>query len=172
MDLADELGYVVRAPGAVRVSVQRLAATRSVARVAARPLPRVDTWTRTLTHGRHSLTGLVLGLPVLDVSTRGRTSGRVRTTQLVAIPSGGALAVVGTNFGRARTPAWVHNLDADPSATVSYRGRSVEVRARPASAGEHEAVLGRAEELYVGYLYYQERIRTRSVRVLVLERAP
>jgi len=168
--LAQYLGYGVRAPGVVRASVQRLAATRTVSRLAARPLPRVDSWTRTLTRGRHTLTELALGLPVLDLTTRGRASGRLRTTQLIAVPSGRDLALVGTNFGRARTPGWVHNLDADPRASVHYRERSVEVRARPATEQECAAVLARAEELYVGYGSYLERVRGRSVRVFVLER--
>ncbi len=170
MGVADDLGYPTRPPGRIRRLVQRSASTRAVTLVVSRPLPTADTWTRALTRGRYTLTELALGLPVLDLTTRGRASGRPRTTQLIAVPSGRDLALVGTNFGRARTPGWVHNLDADPRASVHYRERSVEVRARPATVQEYAAVLTRAEELYVGYGSYLERVRGRSVRVFVLER--
>ena len=37
------------------------------------------------------------------------------------------LALLGTNFGQANTPAWVLNLEADPHAQVEYAGTTVVV---------------------------------------------
>jgi deazaflavin-dependent oxidoreductase (nitroreductase family) len=167
--LADDLGYRFPSVGPVRRAVQRLSSTRPVSRALARVLPPLDTLTRRVTAGRHALPGVVVGLPVLDLTTRGRRSGALRTTHLVAVPHAGTLALIGTNFGGARTPAWVHNLEATPEATVTDRGRSRAVRARPAGPAERESVLARAETLYVGYRRYLERITGRRLRVFVLE---
>ena len=132
-------------------------------------LPPLDSLTRRATAGRYALPDLVVGLPVLDLTTRGRRSGVLRTTHLIAVPHAGTLALVGTNFGGAHTPAWVHNLEATPRATVTYRGRSRVVRARPAGPAERESILDRAETLYVGYRRYRQRITGRRLRVFVLE---
>jgi deazaflavin-dependent oxidoreductase (nitroreductase family) len=121
---------------------------------------------------RHSAPGLLAGLPVVDLTTTGRRSGHARTTHLIAVPHEDTLALLGTNFGQPATPAWALNLEADPAATLSYRGRSVPVVARPVTGAEEAAVLAHAERLYVGYRRYQSRITGRRLRVFVLERAP
>jgi deazaflavin-dependent oxidoreductase (nitroreductase family) len=81
----------------------------------------------------------------------------------------GHLAIVGTNFGQARTPGWYHNLRADPAAQVLYRGRTAAARAREAEGSERAQVLSRAEGIYGGFGEYQERIDDREVHVMVLE---
>ena len=83
---------------------------------------------------------VLAGLPVIMVTTTGARSGLPRTMPLAGIPCGDDLAVVGSNFAQPSTPAWVHNLEADPQATVVWRDRSVAVRARPATDAERELV--------------------------------
>jgi len=123
-----------------------------------------------LSRGRTSAPQIMAGLPVLDIVTTGRRSGLRRTTHLIAIPVDGTLALLGTNFGQPSTPAWVLNLEADPHATVTYRGRTVEAVARPASDEEHARVLAGSAHVYGGYLKYQQRI-TRRLRIFLLEPA-
>ena len=122
-----------------------------------------------ISRGRTSAPALLAGLPVLEVTTTGRRSGQRRTSHLIAIPVGDCLALLGTNFGQARTPAWVLNLEPDPRATVSYRARSLEVVARAAAADEADEVMRRADGLYPGYRRYRERITGRRVRIFVLD---
>ena len=57
-------------------------------------------------------------------------AGRPRTSPLIGIPVDGSIAVIGSNFGQESTPGWVYNLEADPSATVAYGERAVDVTAR------------------------------------------
>ena len=83
--------------------------------------------------GRTSAPAVLAGLPVLDLTTTGRKSGAPRTTHLISVPVGDTLALLGTNFGQGATPAWVLNLEAEPRASVTYKGRTLEVVARPAS---------------------------------------
>jgi deazaflavin-dependent oxidoreductase (nitroreductase family) len=107
---------------------------------------------------------------VLDVTTTGRKSGARRTTHLIAVPVGGSLAIIGTNFGQRATPGWVFNLEADSRATATYRNRSIDVVARPAEGAEYEQALRAAAPLYGGYDKYRERIGdSRRVRIFVLE---
>lgn len=65
----------------------------------------------------------------------------------------------------------MHNLEADPHAQVTWRGTTVPVRARPASAEEAADVWRTAGEVYVGFSAYRSRIHHRQVRIFVLEPA-
>jgi deazaflavin-dependent oxidoreductase (nitroreductase family) len=168
--LAEDLSYTFRRSNRAQRALQALVASRPGAWAFARMLPTLDTWVGRLSRGRTSVPELLAGLPVLDVTTTGRKSGRRRTTHLIAIPLGGSLAVIGSNFGQAATPGWVHNLEADPRATATYRNRSIEVLARQAGDAEFEEVLRNAAPLYGGYAAYRERIgESRRLRIFVLE---
>jgi deazaflavin-dependent oxidoreductase (nitroreductase family) len=167
--LAQQLSYRVRPANRAQRALQLLVASRGGAWVFSRVLPRLDTWVQRLTGGRHTVPSLLAGLPVVDLTTTGRRSGQARTTHLIAIPYDDTLALIGTNFGQPSTPAWVLNLEAEPHACVSYRGRTVEVMARPALEREHAEVMRRSEEVYVGYRKYAPRITGRRLRIFVLE---
>jgi deazaflavin-dependent oxidoreductase (nitroreductase family) len=169
--LASELSYVHRRPNRFQRAVQALFSTRPGAWFASELLARVDRATNELTNGRVSLPASGAGLPVLVLTSTGRKTGQPRETRLIAIPIGDTLALLGTNFGQARTPTWVLNLEADPRATVTYRGVTREVVARPATAAEHREVLANSVGVYGGYLKYQQRITGRRLRIFVLEPA-
>ncbi|MEC9449271.1 MAG: nitroreductase/quinone reductase family protein, partial [Actinomycetota bacterium] len=79
------------------------------------------------------------------------------------------LAVIGSNYGQKNTPGWVYNLEADPSATVGYRDRSVEVVARRATEAETDQVFDLARGVYPGFAKYRMRADHRVIRVFVLE---
>ena len=172
MGLAEDLDYHVRPATAVQRAAQAVVASRPGSRVVSRLLPPLDTCVQRLTHHRHSAPSLIVGLPVLDVTTIGRRSGLARTSHLIAIPYGGTLALIGSNFGGRETPAWVFNLEAQPRATVSYRGTTIEVVARPATDVELAEVMTLSERVYVGYRRYQDRITGRRLRVFLLEPVP
>src|SRR5690606_29515348 len=104
-----------------------------------------------------------------DLTTTGRKSGQRRTTHLISVPIGDTLALLGTNFGQPRTPAWVLNLEADPRAAVTYRGTTLEVVARESEEAERARVLATAAEVYPGYVKYVERVNNRRIRIFVLE---
>lgn len=107
---------------------------------------------------------------MLDLTTVGRRSGQPRTSHLIATPYAETLALLGTNFGQETTPAWALNLEAEPRATVGYRGVTREVLARPATEHETNEVFTRAASFYPGYRHYRRRVGdTRRIRVFVLE---
>ena len=104
-------------------------------------------------------------------TTTGRKSGLRRTSHLIAVPYADTLALLGTNFGQSGTPAWVLNLEADPRATLTHHGATLEAIARPATDAEQAEVLAGSAAVYGGYLKYQDRITHRRLRIFVLEHA-
>ena len=172
MGLAEDLGYRFPRRTALHRYVQDVASTRLGAWLFSRCLRRMDDVVGRLTGGRASAPELLAGLPVIDVTTVGRRSGRRRTSHLIAVPYAGTLALLGTNFGQPSTPSWALNLEADPHVTLRYCGRARDAVARLVSDEEQAAVLSASAAVYGGYLAYQRRITGRRLRVFVLDEAP
>jgi deazaflavin-dependent oxidoreductase (nitroreductase family) len=166
--LAADLDYRIAAPNVLQRGVRLAASSRVGSRVLARLLPPLDRAVARLSRGRTTAVELLAGLPVIEVTTTGRRSGRTRRTQLIAIPVADTLALLGTNFGQASTPTWALNLEADPTAVLTHKHRRVEVVARPADDGERATVLDRAGQVYLGYPKYLGRISGRTVRIFIL----
>lgn len=120
-------------------------------------------------HGRRSLPGILLGLPVVVLTTVGARSGAARSGPVVVLRSGEKLAALGTNFGQERRPAWSANLAAHPEAVITWRGRQWRVRARLATDAEAAAIWETAERAYRGFAAYRRRVTTRVIEVWVLE---
>jgi deazaflavin-dependent oxidoreductase (nitroreductase family) len=171
MGTASELGYTHRRVNPFQRSMQALGSSKPGAWAFARVLPPVDRLLDRATHGRRSAPDLLAGLPVVMVTTTGRRSGQPRTAPLISVPLGDDLALLGTNFGGPDTPAWVFNLEADPRATVAYRGRSIAVVARPADDAERARVWAASQGVYAGYAKYRTRVHDREIRIFVLEPA-
>lgn len=171
MGIADDLGYRFRTPNPFQRLMQLFGSTALGAKFFKVVLPRLDTLVGRVTRGRHSAPGVLAALPVLDIVTTGRKSGQPRRTHLIAVPHGDTLALLGTNFGQKSTPAWVFNLEAESSLTVTYRGTTVAAVARAATPEEESAVLARSESVYPGYRAYQKRISGRRLRIFLLDPA-
>lgn len=169
MGLQSDLGYEVRSANAAQRAVQKVAATRAGSWFFQRTLYRLDRPLHRRTGGRLTVPGVLAALPVIMLTTTGARSGLPRTMPLAGVPVGDDLAVVGSNFAQRRTPAWVHNLEANPQAAVAWRGDPVTVTARPATDAERDLVWARATELYGGFSEYRRRITDRTVRIFVLE---
>ena len=172
-DLGEDLGYRHSEGNRIQRALRRVAGTRVGADLLSHTLRHTDTVIGRVTHGRHSAPGLFTGISVLQVTTTGRRTGARRTSHLIATPHGASLALIGTNFGQPTTPAWVHNLEADPRAVVTHRGVSREVVARPASSEEADEIIDRSATFYPGYGHYRRRLgNRRRVRVFVLDPLP
>ena len=169
-ELAADLGYAHSSANPLHRLVRWGAGTRAGGWVFSHTLRHLDDVVVRLSRGRHSAPGLLAGMAVLEVTTTGRKSGQRRASHLIATPYAGTLALLGTNFGQASTPAWVLNLEADPRASVSYRGVSREVVARAATPEETDEVFALAGRFYPGYISYRSRVGTkRRIRAFVLE---
>lgn len=171
MGVQEQLGLEIKPANAAQRIMQRAASSKPGSWVFQRTLYPLDKLFFRATKGRLTVPGIVAGLPVIMLTTTGAKSGQQRTMPLVGVPLDGALAVIGSNYGQERTPGWVYNLDADPSATVSYREHSVEVQARPASPEQTAEAFAAAAKVYPGYAKYRERASHRTVKVFVLQPA-
>lgn len=172
MGIATELSYSFPRPSGLRKAVRVVASSGPGAWTLARVVPSLDRAAARLSGGRATFSEQLAGLPVIVVTTTGRRSGKPRPAQLIGIPVGDTLGLLGTNFGQAATPTWVLNLEADPRATVSHRDVTLDVVARAATEAEEVEILSRAGEVYVGYPKYFTRVSGRRVRFFVLEEPP
>jgi F420H(2)-dependent quinone reductase len=109
------------------------------------------------------------GMPILVLTTTGRRSGKWRSTPLGYLPFGDGYAVLASNAGSDRVPAWWLNLQADPRAEVLADRRARAVRARRASAGEDEMVWAEFARLNPGIDEYRN-LTERRIPVVILER--
>jgi deazaflavin-dependent oxidoreductase (nitroreductase family) len=112
MGLSTDLGYRHRSPNGFQRLVQAFSSSRPGAWLFSKFLRHVDQAVLRLSRGKYTAPGVLAGLPVLDLTTTGRKSGQPRTSHLISIPVGDDLALLGTNFGQPKTPAWVLNLEA------------------------------------------------------------
>jgi F420H(2)-dependent quinone reductase len=103
------------------------------------------------------------------VTHTGARSGKVRTSPLMYIADGEAIAVVASKAGRPTNPAWFHNLVANPDAVVEIGSERRAVRARVADAAEREALWPRFVAVFPGYAWYVEQAAPRVIPVVLLE---
>jgi deazaflavin-dependent oxidoreductase (nitroreductase family) len=143
--------------------VRRLGHRRWFAAVGRRYVP-VDRWLFRHTGGRWS----ALGLQSLLLTTTGRRSGEPRTQPLLYAPDGDGYVVVGSNWGQRHHPAWTGNLLADPSASVTIRGRTTPVRARLVTGAERERLWAELVRLWPAYETYEDRAGGRDLRLFRL----
>ena len=106
--------------------------------------------------------------PVLLLTTKGRKSGKRRTTPLLYLKEGANWAVAGSNAGGDLHPTWWLNLKAHPVAAVQIQNTIKEVRAREASEEEKRLLWPRFVEMYSDYETYRKRT-TRKIPVVILE---
>jgi deazaflavin-dependent oxidoreductase (nitroreductase family) len=114
------------------------------------------------------LGGRVAGMPVLLLATRGRNSGRTRTTPLTYLADGDRLVLVASNGGDSRHPDWYRNLCAEPVVSVTVGTSARAMTARKASPAEKERLWPMVVARYSGYDRYQRRT-TRDIPLVILE---
>ncbi len=109
-------------------------------------------------------------MPVLELTTTGRTSGRPRTVILTSpVQLGDAYVVVASRGGDPRHPDWYLNLEKDPTVQVTVAGGSTRtMRARVADAEERARLWPQVTSAYKGYAGYQTKT-TREIPLVVLE---
>src|SRR4051812_12136696 len=109
--------------------------------------------------------------PMLLLDHVGAKSGTKRTSPLVYVEDGDDIVIVASKGGNPKHPAWYHNLRANPDMTIQVGSKRRAVRARVATAEEHERLWPKAVEVYSGYKGYQERT-DRKIPLGILEPRP
>ena len=78
------------------------------------------------------------GMPILLLTTVGRKTGKRRTTPLMYIRDGERYVITASNNGKARHPAWFHNLQASPQVQIEVPGERLDVSASVATQRERD----------------------------------
>ena len=73
--------------------------------------------------------GIMAGRPLLILTTHGARTGERREAVLTYTRDAGRYVVAGTAGGSPRTPAWVHNLVANPDVQVEAGGEAFDAKA-------------------------------------------
>jgi len=167
MGIQSQLGSNVPRPNAIQRVVHKGAGSSVGGAVLARIAPPLDNLTSKLSGGRQTSTEMLTGLPIIMLTTTGATSGQLRTNPVLGIPYGDDYGLQSGNFGVTSVPAWVHNLRANPQATIEHGGKTVDVIVREASDEEADAILGTGTALFPGLADYGRRAN-RDLDVFVL----
>jgi deazaflavin-dependent oxidoreductase (nitroreductase family) len=101
----------------------------------------------------------LLGGDTLVLTTRGRRSGRARSTPVYCVRRGDRLYVAASFAGSDAPPNWYLNLVADPRVEVDLAGRHAGYRARVLSQDEAAPVWAELATIYRPFLRYQRRTR-------------
>ncbi len=110
-------------------------------------------------------------MPVVKLTTTGRTSGRARTVMLTApIHEEGRYVLVASKGGDDRHPDWYRNLVANPQVTLELIGGEgpIALTARTATPDEKAALWPRIATGDDGYAAY-ERKTSRDIPVVICE---
>ena len=139
--------------------------------------PSPEAWVREqveryeATGGREANTLRDTGIPIAIFWSRGARTGKVRKNGLMRVEHEGAYAMVGSQGGAPKDPAWVANLRAHPDqVTVQDGPEPWDGVAREVTGEEKRQWWERAVAVYPEYERYQQRT-DREIPVFVVERA-
>jgi F420H(2)-dependent quinone reductase len=121
------------------------------------------------TGGREANTLRDTGLPIAIFWNRGVKSGKVRKTPLMRVEEDGAYAMVGSEGGAPKDPAWVANVRAHPDVTVQDGPDPWDGVAREITGEEKAVWWERAVAAYPTYAKYQAKT-DRDIPVFLVER--
>jgi deazaflavin-dependent oxidoreductase (nitroreductase family) len=108
-------------------------------------------------------------MPVLELTTVGAKSGKSRSVMLTSpINHEGNAVIIASKGGAPESPAWFHNLVANPDVTVRMGGTASKKRARVATEAERAELWPKIVASYKGYGGYQEKT-DRVIPVVILE---
>ena len=136
--------------------------------------PSTAAWVRDqveLYEGSGGTQGLTLrdtGLPVVIVTNRGASSGKVRKTPVMRVEHDGEYALVASKGGAPEHPEWFYNLEAHPDEVLIQDGpEPFAVSVREVSGDEKATWWERAVEAWPDYADYQKKT-DRQIPVFVL----
>ena len=108
------------------------------------------------------------GLPVVIVTNRGASSGKVRKTPVMRVEHDGRYAMVASKGGAPANPLWYYNVRANPRVELQDGPRKQEMIAREVTGDERAQWWRRAVAAYPPYAEYQQKT-TRQIPLFVLE---
>ena len=111
-----------------------------------------------------------MDMPVLELTTTGRRSGRPRSVMLTSPHrEGERIVIVASKGGEDSHPAWFLNLRENPQVTVSMKDApDVPMTARVASLEQRDWLWSIVSDKQTRYVEYQEKT-DREIPLVLLE---
>jgi F420H(2)-dependent quinone reductase len=140
-----------------------------VQKMVMRAVVAVHTRVYRATGGR--LWGRASGMPVLLLTVAGRRTGKLHTTPVVYLDSGGRYVVSGTAAGSRTEPQWFRNLRHAERAVVQVGPRQVRVTVAIAAPAERDILWEQLVARAPSFAGYQTRT-DREMPMAVLTPVP
>ena len=137
-------------------------------------LPSTQAWVRDQVElyessgGKQGTTLRDTGQPVVVMTNRGATSGKLRKTPLMRVEHEGVYAVVASQGGAPTHHAWYANLLAEPLVELQDGPVKQDLVAREITGEERETWWERSVAAFPPYAVYQTKT-DRVIPVLLLE---
>ncbi len=111
-----------------------------------------------------------MGMPVLELTTIGRTSGRSRSVMLTSpLLEGDNMVIVASRGGDDKHPAWFLNLRDEPRVEVAVKGGPRQpMLARIVTSEERARMWPQIAGKFANYAGYQKRTE-REIPLVLLE---
>ena len=111
------------------------------------------------------------GVPILLLTTTGRTSGEPRTIPIIFTKYRDSYVIIASSGGAPTHPKWYLNILAEPNVKLQVKADKFDAVARTAESPEREAIWQEAVNTWPKYNLYQSRT-TRQIPVVVIDRKP
>jgi deazaflavin-dependent oxidoreductase (nitroreductase family) len=108
------------------------------------------------------------GVPIIVLTTIGAKSGGLRKTALMRVEHDGRYAVVASQGGAPKAPAWYWNLRKNPRVELQDGPATRDYVAHEATGAEYDEWWKRATAVWPDYDAYQRKT-DRRIAVFVLE---
>jgi deazaflavin-dependent oxidoreductase (nitroreductase family) len=136
---------------------------------ALKTMNQVHRTVMTLSGGKLGWTAA--SMPVLELTTTGRKSGKLRSTMLTTPwQDGERMAIIASAGGNDTHPAWFLNLRDTPSVQVRTASGTRQMTARIVTGDERSTIWDAVTSKYQNYADYQSKT-DREIPVVVLEPA-
>lgn len=120
-------------------------------------------------NGQRANTLRETGIPVIIVTMRGHSSGKVRKIALMRVEHEGEYALIASYGGSPTHPGWYNNLVADPYVEIQDGPAPNDYRVREVEGDERAVWWDRAVSVFDRYAEYQLKT-DRLIPVLVASR--
>jgi deazaflavin-dependent oxidoreductase (nitroreductase family) len=155
-------------PNACQKAIHGILMLKPVSILLSKVLYRADNFLLRATNGKLTVTRIV-GLPIVQLTTKGAKTGKPRTMPLLSVPDGEKIALIASYFGGKHNPGWYYNLKSNPECEVRMNGETRKYLARESFGEERERYFQMGISYYAGYAKYKERAAHRHIPVMVLE---
>ena len=133
---------------------------------------RIDEVFLRVSRNKYSMSEILGGISIVQLSTIGAKTGRSYTIPLVAAFDEKNIILIASNFGGSHNPGWYYNLKKNPECHVQVNGRLGTYTAHEVEGEDREQYWQAAAANYKGYEMYKKRAPHRKIPVILLKPVP